>query len=184
VLSAKPPCTLQPMPRGGNNRRALVRCAMWLVLAACSHSKADPPNVVPSPNIVPPPSALPSPSAAPSPMHSTTCNGAETLSHPRLFPDAGPCDDSEPIVFSQDAGDLTCHYVVRCASQPLRAPGCQGLPNDLWGADALRRCPPRQSYPAGCTVNLPTANPHYAGRGQLCECQARSAGTFAWTCGL
>jgi hypothetical protein len=115
-----------------------------------------------------------------------TCNGAAVLSNPRKFPDSGPCDESTPIRTSPDAGQAICRYTVSCDPQPLAKRGCDGLPNDVWGANALRRCAARVRYPVGCVVTLPTANPYYAGHAQACSCSDLLSQTDAphWLCGL
>jgi hypothetical protein len=99
---------------------------------------------------------------------------------PRTFPADGPCDDSEPV-----RGKFTLtpsgHYIVTCDAQPLDEPGCIGVPNDVWDACALRRCEPTVSYPKGCNLIMPTANPHFSSTADHCECTDAS-GELHWTC--
>ena len=114
-----------------------------------------------------------------------TCDGAPVLGHPRSFPDAGPCDDSPPLRRA-DGGDARCRYVIDCEPQAHLDGGCGDLPNDLWGANALRRCPSKERYPEGCRVLLPSGNPFYVGSGQSCVCGRSSyfdAGA-RWQCPL
>jgi hypothetical protein len=80
--------------------------------------------------------------------------------------------------------DTTNRYAVTCESQPLDAPGCKGVPNDIWGPDTMRRCEGTVSYPEGCVVYLPSENPYYAGTQQRCTCERfpPNADTASWGC--
>jgi hypothetical protein len=101
---------------------------------------------------------------------------------PRIFPDDGPCDDSDPV-----RGEFTLtpsgHYIVTCKPQPLEAAGCKGVPNDVWNSCALRRCEASVSYPKGCQVMMPTGNPHQGNYADSCECSDPIVkGELKWWC--
>ena len=103
----------------------------------------------------------------------------------KVFPEDGPCDDSEPARVA--AGAVPPHrYAVTCDARSLDEPGCKGLPNDIWGRCALRRCEAQVSYPAGCRVYLPSENPNFAGTPQECTCSPSPfpGEPAQWTCGL
>lgn len=100
------------------------------------------------------------------------------------FPDSGPCDDS-PVLRIGAGVDTHGRYAVSCDSQAPEMPGCQGIPNDLWGRCVLRRCESTESYPEGCAVQLPHENPYYPGSPQACVCMRVSPDMpLNWTCGL
>jgi hypothetical protein len=109
-------------------------------------------------------------------VYPRTCGDSGTLGGARTFPDAGPCDDAPPARIAQGTDAPVCRYAITCDPLPPDATdvkGCEGLPNDMWSADALRRCPTRVRYPEGCMVYLPTPNPYWPGAPQGCGCTTR-----------
>ena len=106
----------------------------------------------------------------------------------RDFPDAGPCDDSRIIRIAAGEAppkDVLGQYALTCDAVTPGSEACVGLPNDIWGACALRRCASTESYPRGCMVYLPTQNPYYPGPGQACDCTNVPGETqLRWLCGL
>lgn len=148
---------------------------MWLViaLAGCSSAKV------------------------PEPIGRTDCIRVPYRSNP----DASMCDKSRPVRIPGttriDATYLRgTTYAVSC--DPLDAsvpdsdagplPGCRGLPDDLWSACTLPRCPNDPNlYPVGCFADVPTDNPFYQGNRQTCSCELVGPAlrvSPAWTCGL
>ncbi|MBI2389647.1 MAG: hypothetical protein HYV09_08625 [Deltaproteobacteria bacterium] len=82
-------------------------------------------------------------------------------------------------------GDDRCRppdaAVVTCADASSGAGRCVGLPSDIWcrapdggtPSNPGGACPTPSdaSYPLGCQVELPSANPYYPCGGQTCSCQ-------------
>ncbi len=76
---------------------------------------------------------------------------------------------------------------VLCDAGAPGSSGCVGLPPDPWAPDA-HSSHLDQTYPQGCTVEFPHANPYYQCSPQTCSCGplplADGGTTPGWTCPL
>ena len=77
--------------------------------------------------------------------------------------------------------------VVQCDAGAPGSVGCDGLPKDPWVQDAAAGGA-GQTFPQGCVVEFPHANPYYQCVAQTCSCesvpQADGGTALGWTCPL
>lgn len=77
--------------------------------------------------------------------------------------------------------------VIHCDAGAPGATGCDGLPKDPWVQDAAPSGV-GQTFPRGCMVEFPHANPYYQCSAQTCSCeeipQASGGTKLGWLCPL